>query len=48
MEFFNENTTNFFYNLLTEEMGIIRNVQHDAEVIGLKIRNAIKTTKSVP
>ena len=48
MEIFNENTTNFFYNLLTEEMGIIRNVQNDADAIGLKIRNAIKRTKSIP
>lgn len=48
MKKFNENTTNFFYDLLTEEMGIIRNVQNDADAIGLKIRNAIKTTKSIP
>ena len=48
MKNFNKNTSNFFYDLLTEEMGIIRNVQNDADVIGLKIRNAIKTTKSIP
>ena len=48
MEIFNKNTSNFFYDLLTEEMGIIRNVQYDAEIIGLKIRTAVKTAKSIP
>ena len=37
MKNFNKNTSNFFYDLLTEEMGIIRNVQNDADVIGLKM-----------
>lgn len=31
MKKFNKNTSNFFYDLLTEEMGIIRNVQNDAD-----------------
>ena len=48
MEIFIKNTSNLFYDLLTEEMGIIRNVQYDAEIIGLKIRTAIKTAKSIP
>lgn len=48
MKNFNKKTSNFFYDLLTEEMENICNVQNDADVIGLKIRNAIKTTKSIP
>lgn len=36
MENFNKNTSNFFYDLLTEEMENIRNVQNNADVIGLK------------
>ena len=44
MKNFNKKTSNFFYDLLTEEMENICNVQNDADVIGLKIRNAIKTT----
>ena len=31
MKNFNKNTSNFFYDLLTEEMEIIRNVQNDAD-----------------
>lgn len=48
MEILNEQTTNLFYDLLTEEMGVIRNVQNDAEIISLKIKNQINNTKSLP
>lgn len=48
MNDFNKSTTDFFYNTLNEEMGIIRNVQHDANIIGLKIRAEIDKAKKLP
>lgn len=37
-----------FSKLLTEEMGIIRNVQYDAQMISYDILNGIKSQKSLP
>ena len=37
-----------FSKLLTEEMGIIRNVQNNAKEISYRILDSIKTTRSVP
>ena len=39
---------NTFNKLLTEEMGIIRNVQTDTMVIADKIKHSIKNTASSP
>lgn len=48
MEYINKETDNMFYELLTEEMGVIRKVQNDADILSLKIQNAIQTSRSRP